>query len=253
MRKPKIGDNLPEYDSYGIVGAAVFDNPYSQEICRSVTDRGGKFSLSSIRLETLSEEKLSLMIKGNIKTVTIAPEAGTERLRESIGKKCSDRQIEKAVELSYSKGIRKFKLYFMIGLPGEREEDTEGIVSLVSKLADRYRKARFMPSCGSFVPKPHTEYENMPMEPEKNLKKKLDYIKKSLNRLKNVEVSSESPRMAKIQAVLSRADGELARDYLLASLEKGYTYAGRVYKENTDRLLYSPDRRDYVWNRIKII
>lgn len=253
LRKPVLGEDLPVYNSYGIVGAAVFDNPYSAHLCRQITERGAKFSLSSIRLETLNEEKLDLMIKGNIKTVTIAPEAGTERLREIIGKKCSDETIEKAIELSYNKGIRKFRLYFMIGLPGETDEDIQGIVSLVSGFAEKYRNAYFTPSCGSFVPKPHTKYENMPMDTEKNLKKKLEYIKKSLNKYKNTEVSSESPRMAKVQAVLSRSDSEFAVKYLLLSLEKGYAYANREYKEDIDSILYNTENKDFVWNKLSIL
>lgn len=252
LRKPVLGVDLPKYLSYGIVGAAVFDNPYSKDLCAEIVEKGAKFSLSSIRLETINEEKLSLMKKGNIKTVTVAPEAGTERLREYIGKKCSDETIYNAVDLSYNMGIRKFKLYFMIGLPGETDEDIQGIINLVTYLADKYKNARFTPSCGSFVPKPHTKYEAVPMDSEKNLKNKLEIIKKSLNKLKNVDISFESPRMAKIQAILSRADRELAKDYLLCALEKGFSIAGREYKERIDSVLYGQGNNDFVWNKIKI-
>ncbi|MBQ0104731.1 MAG: radical SAM protein [Armatimonadetes bacterium] len=252
LRKPVLGDDLPIYDSYGIVGAAVYDNPYSEDLCRKIADRGGKFSLSSIRLETLNEEKLSVMQKAGIKTVTIAPEAGTERLREYIGKKCSDEKIMNAVDLSYKMGIRKFKLYFMIGLPGETDEDIQGIIDLVSGLCEKYKKAHFTPSCGSFVPKPHTKYENMPMDREQSLKKKLETIKKALNKIKNADVSSESPRMAKIQAILSRADSDLGRDYLLTVMEEGWTSAGRKYREEIDRILYSSENTDPQWNKIRI-
>ncbi len=252
LRKPKIGVDLPLYQSYGIVGAAVFDNPYSKDLCQEIVQSGGKFSLSSIRLETIDKEKLSLMKRANIKTITIAPEAGTERLREFIGKKCLDKTIFDAVELSYNEGFRKFKLYFMIGLPRENEDDIKGIINLMTNLAEKYPKAHFTPSCGSFVPKPHTKYESYPMDIEKNLKNKLDKIKKTLNKYKNIEVSFESPRMAKIQAILSRADSELGRDYLLCAFEKGWTCAGREYKDRIDKVLYNIDADGFVWNKLKV-
>ncbi|MBQ7256207.1 MAG: radical SAM protein [Abditibacteriota bacterium] len=252
LRKPIIGENLPLYHSYGIVGAAVFDNPYSKDLCKKIVEEGAKFSLSSIRLETIDEEKLLLMKRGNIKTVTIAPEAGTERLREFIGKKCQDETIFNAIDLSYNEGFRKFKLYFMIGLPGETEEDIKGIINLITILSVKYPKAHFTPSCGSFVPKPHTRYENCPMDNEKSLKSKLDIIKKALNKHKNIEVSFESPRMAKVQAILSRADETLGRDYLLWAFEKGWTEAGREYRERIDKVLYDIEKSEFVWSKLKV-
>lgn len=252
LRKPIIGETLPNYNSYGIVGAAVFDNPYSVDLCKEIVNNGGKFSLSSIRLETINEEKINLMKEGKIQTVTIAPEAGTERLREFIGKKCLNKTIFNAVDVSFNNGIRKFKLYFMIGLPSETEEDIDGLIELVLNLANKYPKAHFSPSCGSFVPKPHTKYENCQMDTEKNLKKKLDYIKKSLNKVKNIDVSFESPRMAKVQAILSRASNELGKNYLLYALENGYTNANREYEEEINNILYNIDSKEFVWSKLKV-
>lgn len=252
LREPIIGETLPKYNSYGIVGAAVFDNPYSVELCKEIVNNGGKFSLSSIRLETINEEKINLMKEGKIQTVTIAPEAGSERLRDFIGKKCLNETIFNAVDISFKNGIRKFKLYFMIGLPSETSEDIDALIELVLSLAGKYPKAHFSPSCGSFVPKPHTKYEACLMDTEKNLKKKLDYIKKSLNKVRNINVSFESPRMAKIQAVLSRADSELGKNYLLCALENGYTNANREYEEEINDILYNIDKTEFVWSKLEV-
>jgi len=261
MRKPEFSKELnsenkdneiPQYHNYGIVGAAVFDNPYSRKVCKNITDNNSRFSLSSIRLETLDNELLEIMKKANIKTVTIAPEAGSERLRTLIGKKCSNESIFKAIKIALDNEIRKFKLYFMIGLPSETHEDIIAISDLLISLATTYNKAHFSASIGCFVPKPRTRFEYEAMNTEKENKAKITLIKNTLNKIKNIDVGFESPRMAAVQGVLSRLNSEDGKNYLLYALEQGYPSANREFKDIINKALYEKhsENTNFIWKNI---
>lgn len=228
IRRPE----LPEYHCYGMVGAAVFDSPYSVELCRRFVSRKASFSLSSLRLETLDAEKLSLMKQGGVETVTIAPEAGTERLRDILGKSCPDERIFHAAELVEQAGFRRLKMYFMTGLPGETDEDIEGIQTLVSRLHEEHPSLSLSASAGIFVPKPRTPFADETQPPLKELTRRLDILKKRY--LRGCDVTCESPRLARIQWLLAQADEELGRELLLRCLEGGYR-AGLRYAGSLDK------------------
>lgn len=248
-RQPQV----PDYKSYGIVGAAIFDNTNSEELCKEFIKNNAHFSLSSIRLETLTENRLKLMKESNIKTVTIAPEAGSEQLRKLIGKSCSDDRILDSLKLIIDSGIRKIKLYFMLGLPYETASDIEAIYIFMKKISSLYPKAHFQMSIGCFVPKPRTPFQWHPMATEKYLKKNINIIKKELNIIKNIDISFESPRMAIIQGILSRLDNETGRQYLLAAMENNYTAANRLFKEEIDNVLFTNHNFEQIfpWDKIK--
>jgi radical SAM-linked protein len=146
---------------------------------------------------------------------TIVPEAGTERLRRVINKSLENEDIWEAARNAFSRGWRLLKLYFMVGLPSEREEDLEGIVELVKEIIRMGYKILKKPpqinlSISSFIPKAHTPFQWEKMESEDNLVKKHAYIKSHLKKYSFVRFKEHSLKNALLEAVFSRGDRRLA-------------------------------------------
>ncbi|MBQ7525607.1 MAG: radical SAM protein [Abditibacteriota bacterium] len=193
----------------GLVSAAVFDHPKAAEICRNITDRGGEFTLSSVRAETVTAEMAALMKKAGLRTLTIAPEAGSQRLRNVINKCLTEEDIFAAARNAAEAGLTTVKLYYMIGLPTETDGDVAAIADLTNRLAKEFKTLTIRASVGCFVPKPFTPFQRCAMEGEKSLKKKIAYLRKETAK-GGVKFSFESPKAAHVQAVLARGDGDLA-------------------------------------------
>ncbi|MBQ9359143.1 MAG: radical SAM protein [Abditibacteriota bacterium] len=223
LRKPV----LPEYHSYGIVGAAVFDSPDAVDIARDIVRRKATFSLSSLRLETLDREKLLLMKQGGARTVTIAPEAGTEAMRRFIGKACPDETILRAAELVDQAGFGRLKLYFMTGLPGETDADTEGITGLIRSLRRLHPRMSVQASVGIFVPKPSTPFADEQQPAVKELERRISLVRSRY--IKGAEITCESPRLARVQWILARSDRDEGREFLLKCMEGGYRAGLRLF------------------------
>ncbi len=195
----------------GLVGAALSDYPHIEDLCAAVE---GSISVSSLRADTLSEKLIQRLAASGHKTVSIAPEAGSERLRKVINKGILEEDIFRAAEMVFASGIPNLKLYFIIGLPTETDEDIEEISSLAKKVHDiqlRYgRKAgrigRITLSVNSFVPKPFTPFQWEPMEGVENLNRKLRILKKSVSKIGNTNLIHDLPKWEYIQALLSRGD-----------------------------------------------
>lgn len=202
----------------GLLGAAASDYPYLDKICRNL-DKNLALSISSLRADSLASNLLQTLFSSGQKSVTLAPEAGSERLRTFINKGLSENDILGAVNQIAAIGFLNFKLYFMLGLPSEESGDVQAIIELCLKIKEivlkharsRGKMGRIVLSISSFVPKPHTPFQWLPMEREKNLKDKLKFIKKSLAKEGNIKVLGESPRQAFIQGLLSRGDRRMGK------------------------------------------
>jgi len=161
------------------------------------------------------------MAKGGARTITLAPEAGSERLRQVIKKGISEDDILEAMEKVAEQGIRQLKLYFMIGLPSETDEDIEEIINLTLKcksiLDKQQTGCRLSLNIAPFVPKAGTPFQWLPMAPLETLNRRLSLLKNSLPP-KGIKVKSESPAWSQIQAVLARGDVKLAE--VLANIEE---------------------------------
>jgi len=222
--KKEIDAGLESGKRIGLVGSACCDHPDILRIARYITEHGGEFSVSSLRLERIPEGLLQLLAHGGLKTLAVAPEAGTERLRAVVNKSLDHEALVRAAGKIFASGIPNLKLYFLIGLPTEQEEDITGIVSLAwelsALLADRSPKTRgrglLTISVNPFIPKPVTPFERVGMESERGLKEKLKNIKKGLRGLKNVRLIHEKPKYALIQAALSRGDRRMGEVLLRA-------------------------------------
>ncbi len=202
----------------GLMGACVSDIPWLPELCQAAGDERVRISFSSLRADALHPELIAALKKSRVKTATIAPDAGSERMRRVINKGISEEDILTAADALVSNGIPNLKLYFMIGLPTERIGDVEAIVTLCRKIkavflqASRVRRriGQITVSLNPFVPKPFTPFQWVPMEDEGMLKRKIRQVRDGLKRVANLRVQAEVPRHARIQALLSRGDRRLA-------------------------------------------
>jgi radical SAM superfamily enzyme YgiQ (UPF0313 family) len=197
----------------GLVGAAVSDHPRIEELLLKLGQMGAELSMSSLRMAPLSSTVLRELARGGTRTVTLAPEAGSNRLRRIIKKGISEDNVLEAMDKVAELGIKQVKLYFMIGLPWESDEDIEDIIRLTLKCKGILDKqpsgCRIALTISPFVPKAGTTFQWLPMTAPTILNQRLSLLK---NRLmpKGIKISSESPTWSQVQGVLARGDEKIA-------------------------------------------
>ena len=212
----------------GLVGACVSDYPWIGDLLKVVEDNGMELSISSLRADSLTEPLVASLARGGHRTLTVAPEAGTERLRRAIRKPITDEQLYTACDLVRRHGIPNLKCYFMIGQPTETTEDVEAIADLAQRMLEHLRVldpagrpfGRLTLSISSFVPKPWTTFQWAPFAGVDELSRKLEIIKRGVGRFPNVRVLHENPREAALQALLARGDRRVA-DFLETAARLG--------------------------------
>jgi hypothetical protein len=212
-----------------LVGAAVSDLPDLETLCNGPWPDSLKISFSSLRADALTPGLLLALKKSRIKTATIAPDAGSQRMRAVINKGIEEAQILQAAETLVAGGIPNLKLYFMVGLPTEEKEDVEGIISLCKHIKHRFLKTsrtigrigKITISLNCFVPKPFTPFQWAAMDDESVLKQKIKRVKEGLKKIANVRVHADVPRWANIQGLLSRGDRRVAQILLLDHQSNG--------------------------------
>lgn len=197
-----------ETEKIGLLGASVSFHPYIKEIMEFTIANGKSFSISSLRADKLDRDFLNLLFKGGNKTITIAPEAGSEKLRKLINKGISEEDIERTISLSLEQGFSRIKLYFMIGLPNETMDDIEDIVNIAKKIKkmEKIHKKSFIQktfSISPFVPKKHTPFSDCPIASLKELSFKISYLGKSLVKM-GIEVLYDHPKIAHLEYELSK-------------------------------------------------
>jgi len=240
-------------DRIGLVGAAVSDLPGIEELCGQFNDQGIRISFSSLRADRLTPGLLAALNRSKVKTATIAPEVGTDRLRRVINKGLSEQNILTAASTLVENGIPNLKLYFMIGLPTETSLDVDAIIQLVKKIkhqfltSSRARKkiGQITVSLNCFVPKPFTPFQWCAMEEVGVLKTKIKKIKNELKKVANLRVNSDVPRWAYIQAFLSRGDRKVADILSLAHANRGnWAQTLKTVPVNSDFYVYRQRNTD---------
>jgi len=253
-RPPRLRElpRLKNAERIGLVGANVFDHPQVADLCRSIVDAGNEFTISSVRLETVTRELAELMSKGGQKTLTIAPEAGTQRLRNVINKPTTDDELFAAISAARDAGIARVKLYYMIGLPTETDEDSDAIADLSLRLVREFSSIEFQVSVSSFVPKPWTPFQWHPMEREDVLKRRYASLQKRLSGIRNLKFSGESPRLALVQGLLARGDRTVGR--VVANAAEQSNYGPAIRSVDLNFYLYRPRERDelFPWDHIDV-
>lgn len=213
----KIG--LENSAAIGFVGASVSSHKSIAKLAKSVADAGGRASLSSLMSQKVNKILAASISESEYKTVALAPEAGSERLRRAAGKRVSNEQVIKAAADLAESGIRGFKLYFIVGLPTENDEDTAAIAALATQIRDAVtlaagpspeKKPWVQLSVNPFIPKASTPFQWEPMLSLKELDRKIDQIRTLIKKVHNLEMRFEPPKESFFQALLSRGDRRVA-------------------------------------------
>jgi len=251
-------------DKIGLVSSAIADHPAIIDICRYGLEHKFQLSFSSLRADKLNTTFIEALSNSKIKTATLAPEAGSKRMRKIINKNIDEKDILYAVRKLVNAGIMNLKLYFMIGLPFEQTKDVHAIVELTKDIKSvfleeskkRKKIGTITLSINPFIPKPATPFQWAAMEDEKTLKIKADIIRQGLKKIANININVESLKKAKIHALLSRGDHDTA-DILESALKQGWAQAFRKNKDYCNSVIYSekplnaPLPWDFIDNHVK--
>jgi radical SAM superfamily enzyme YgiQ (UPF0313 family) len=237
----------------GLISPMLLDHPDLKEIIAEAKKEGIQASLSSLRADALDEDMLETIRMSGQKTLTIAPEAGSDFLRRSVNKHFTNEDITRSAELSYKFGITNLKLYFMVGLPGETDEDVKAIGELGKAIRGVFPRGKVTIGVNPLVPKPWTPFQWAPFPKLKDVERKYQIIKDEVNGASGIKLSLSSPRLFYIQALLSRGSRRVSRFLELALEEKGsYTKALRKWESNPDFYTYRERRADetFPWDFI---
>jgi radical SAM superfamily enzyme YgiQ (UPF0313 family) len=237
----------------GLVSTAVGAHPEIVPLLEALKELKFRISVSSLRFEDLRAELLDPLSASGEKTLAVAPEVGTDRLRFAIHKRVSNDEIVEKTDLILSRGIENLKLYLMVGLPTEGEEDLDGMIDLVERIRGlllehgraRGRLGRIIPSINPFIPKPGTPFQRHPMETTPELARKMRKLERAFGRMPNVEAHFKSPRQERVQALLSVGDRRLAP--VLIRMARGEADLRRAMKEeglDLDAYIYRQKPRD---------
>ena len=226
-------------DQVGFMGAAVSDHPDIEKLCALAHEKKMQISFSSLRMDSLSDELVKTMRKSGIKTATIAPDAGSQRMLNVINKGVTFDHIFTAVEKLVVAGIPNLKLYFMVGLPTETIDDVHAVVTMCKKIKhDFLRLSRPQKRIGgitislnSFVPKPVTPFQWVAMDDISTLKKKIKIVKDGLKTVPNVRIHADIPRWAFLQGLLSRGDRRVAM--MIARAVENHENWPKTYRESS--------------------
>jgi radical SAM superfamily enzyme YgiQ (UPF0313 family) len=232
-----ISDLRQERDKLGLIAPTLSDFPELLPLLDEINRQGAKLSVSSLRLDQLDERLLAALSASGHRTITLAPEAGSERLRRAINKPISDQSILTAAHQIGKARIPEVKLYFLIGLPTETPADAAEIPVLVRKiqaaLALGAGKKNFPGAIGlsvnPFVPKPWTPFQWHPLEGAPALEEKLRVIRGELRQDRQITISGESPRQAQVQALIARGDRRVG-EVIVQGWQSGGNWA-RVLRE----------------------
>jgi radical SAM superfamily enzyme YgiQ (UPF0313 family) len=226
----------------GLIGSALSDYPNLAEVCRALVAQQCELGLSSFRLDAIDPEFLEILEQGGIRSLTLAPEAGSERLRKLIHKQLTDDQIFSAVEAISKSSISALKFYFMIGLPFELMSDIEAIIILMQKIMRRLnRKYKISISINAFIPKPMTPFQWAPMDSGKNLKHKRKFLTNGLRQFKGVTVVFGNIKGEILQGILSVGNAEVGQRLVQQLAKNGPGEFSLATDENLlEQHLYRP-------------
>ena len=202
----------------GLVSIALCDHPDIEEILTSLVEMGYSISPASLRLDDLTPTILRLLRQSGERTITIAPETGSDRLRRVINKTITNDEILAAADMIFSTGFDNLKLYFMIGIPTETEDDLDAIRDLALQLREimltharpRGHVGRIVGSVNPLVPKPGTAYQWLPMEDDASVERKIKRMHGLMADIDNVYFNIKSERHSFYQALLSLGDRRVA-------------------------------------------
>jgi radical SAM superfamily enzyme YgiQ (UPF0313 family) len=242
-----IDRGLQKKKKIGLVGTAVSEHPDLIKICEYIAAQDAQAGIGSLRIDQINEKIVDLIKAGGIETVALAPEAGSQKMRDVLRKDITEADIIKATELLLDKGIPNLRLYFMVGLPKEEEQDIDAIIELTKKIKHRvlqYSKGkrkfrRITLSINQFIPKPQTPLQWCALADASEAGKKIKKIVNAFRNDKQVKVIHDVPKWNYVQALLSLGDRRVG-EILLAvhNLEGNWAKALKEVNINPDFYVY---------------
>ena len=237
----------------GLMGPAISDYPQINELCHEIRELNMPMSVASFRADSVTEELVEALAQSGQRTLTLAPEAGSIKIRNVINKGIEEEHLFKAIEMGINAGVKNYRLYIMVGLPKETQEDIDAIIDMTIRLKKYMEelgsKGTLTLSINPFIAKPCTPFQWLPMADLKQTEKYFKQIKTSLKKYKNIEVQFESTKETYIQGVLARGDRKVAKALLQAHLDGGSKAFKRALKQfglNADMYLYRQRDKDEI-------
>ncbi len=235
----------PYANRIGLVSIALCDHPDIVHILERLVAMGYGISPASLRLDDLTEPIVRLLRESGERTLTIAPETGSDRLRRVINKTVTNADILGRSELIFATGIENLKLYYMIGLPTEEDDDLVAIRDLTLEIRDRMvahgrdrgTLGRIVASVNPLVPKPGTTYQWLPMTPAVEIERKSDRLRSLVSDVDNVYFNIKSERHSYYQGLLSLGDRRVS-DVIEAAHRNGGNWRGAVAETGLDADAY---------------
>jgi radical SAM family uncharacterized protein len=249
-------DALLEERRIGLTGTAVSDHPQLLPLCQSVLSQEGGISLSSLRVDAVTPPLIQCLREGEERTVAIAPEAGSERLRRMLKKGYREEEILKSIDTLVENGVSQIKCYFLIGLPTETDEDVKEILHLAKRIRhhilsgqkDRRKRWRLVLSVNPFIPKPATPFQWTPLEEVGELKRKLKMIQRGIQGERGIGMIHDLPKWAYVQALLSKGDRRVGRILMASHCHHGdWRQAFRETEINPDFYVYRKRDSDEIF------
>lgn len=219
----------------GLMGPAISDYPYINELCAKIRQQDMPMSVASFRADSVTQELVDALAQSGQRTLTLAPEAGSKKIREIINKGIEEDHLFKSIEMGIKAGVKNYRLYIMVGLPKEDAEDIQSIIDMTIKLKTHMEqlgsKGTLTLSINPFISKPCTPFQWLPMADLKQTEKYFKFIKTELKKYKNIEVQFESTKESYIQGVLARGDRQISKAIYQAHLQGGSKAFKRALKE----------------------
>ncbi len=212
----KVLEKIPENSKVGLIGLDFLENKELLELGKFLFQKNVRPSFSSLRIDAVTQEVVELFSK--TESVTLAPETGSEKIKEVINKPIPEEKIFEVLETLGRIGIKKVKFYFMLGLPFEEEEDIKETAQFIHKILKFPLKFAYTFSFSFFSPKPHTPFQWMPLYTQKELKRKKSLLERNLKEARRF-VKFDSIRYAYLQSLIIRGEENILED--LISLAKG--------------------------------
>lgn len=223
----------------GLISAATSDHPELEQLLEKMMQVGADISLSSLRIDRITPFLVESLVRSGARTITLAPEAGSQRMRDVINKRLTHEQIVHAAELAGRGGIPNVKLYFIVGLPGELDSDIDELAALSAEVLSRAREqnayGRVAVNLSPHVPKAQTAFQWEAMEEVQVVERRIKMIQKALGPL-GIDVRFESPAGQRVQAILARGDRRLAP--VLLETQRLQQFEGNLKRHGLDPEFY---------------
>ena len=232
-------------DRIGLVGASISDHPQIDEIATGLVEKGFRISCASLRAETVRPPLLDALAESEQGTITIAPEVATENLQRVVNKAIPRERLYHVFEEALKREILNLRLYFLIGVPYETTADVEAIADMAREMRSILlpyakktgRMGRISFTISPMVPKPHTPFQWVEMEDQKTIARKLNFLKREINSIGGLKVSSASARLAYQEGVFARGDRRVGK--VILDLARGMPWKQAFKKHRLDPDFYA--------------